>query len=321
MNKELRILILEDEAADVAIINRELRHSGIAFRSKRVESREDFLRELKEHPPDLIFSDHGLPSFDGFEALAIAQHQRPDVPFIFVTGAIGEEMATDALKRGATDCVLNSRLSNLIPAMQRARRLGEERTRRKEAEQALRESEERFRMLVEGVKDYAIIMLDPKGSIRSWNTGAELVQGYWASEIIGRHFSCFYTAEEADGGKPGETLERAKAEGRVEEEGWRVRKDGSRFWADAVITALRDNLGELRGFALVTRDITERKQAQEALQKTEEQYRLLVELCPDALLVQSDNRIVFANSAAARLLGADTGEQLIGKSVKEIVHP
>ncbi|PYL00297.1 MAG: hypothetical protein DME19_05585 [Verrucomicrobia bacterium] len=193
VNKELRILILEDVATDVVMINRELRKNGLAFRSIRVERREDFVRELQEEPPDLIFSDHGLPDFNGFAALALAQKMCPEIPFIFVTGSETEEMAVETFKKGATDFVLKGRMSNLAPAVQRALQLVEERKRRKEAEQALEKSEER--------------------------------------------------------------------------------------------------------------------------------YRHLVELCPDALFVQSDNHIVFANSAAARLLGADNIERLIGKSMKEVVHP
>jgi len=302
VNKELRILVLEDVADDVELINRELRKSGLAFRCKRVDTREDFVRELEHNPPDLIFSDHGLPTFHGFSALAIARNQCPDVPFIFVTGSQGEEMAAETFKGGATDYILKDRLSGLVPAVQRALHLGEERARRQAVEHALRESEERFRMLVQGVEDYAIIMLDPEGHITSWNTGAELVQGYGASEIIGRHFSCFYLAEDVKRGKPEKALELAKAEGRFQEEGWRLRKDGAPFWANAVITTLRDPQGELRGFALVTRDVTERKQAQEALQRSEERYRRLVERYPDAFLVPNDSRIASANSAAARLL-------------------
>src|SRR2546422_585911 len=272
-DKELSILILEDDAGDVVLINRELRKGGLAFRSKRVDTREDFVRELHQNPPDLIFSDHGLPAFDGFSALAIVRDKCPDVPFIFVTGSMGEEMAVETFKSGATDYVLKSRLSNVVPAVQRALNLAEERARRRQTEQALRESEERSRMLVEGGEDYAIIMLDGEGHVTSWNTGADLVHGYAASQIIGRHFSGFYPPEEVKQRRPDEALKIAATEGRYEEEGWRARSGGSPFWANVVITTLRDNRGELRGFAVVTRDITDRKQAQEALQKSEERYR------------------------------------------------
>ncbi len=137
-------------------------------------------------------------------------------------------------------------------------------TERKQAEEALRQSQERFRLLVEEVKDYAIFMLDPTGRIVSWNEGAQKIKGYTAEEIIGQHFSCFYVSEDVDRGKPNEELTLAASEGRWEEEGWRLRKDGSRFWADVVITALHDKDGNLLGFTKVTRDITEGKRAREA---------------------------------------------------------
>jgi PAS domain S-box-containing protein len=136
-------------------------------------------------------------------------------------------------------------------------------TDRRLAEEALRLSEERFRLLVEGVTDYAIFMLDPTGHILTWNTGAQLIKGYTADEIIGRHFSVFYPPEDVHNRKPEWELRIARQEGTYEEEGWRVRKDGSRFWANVLITALFDQHGELRGFGKVTRDMTERKQAEE----------------------------------------------------------
>jgi formate hydrogenlyase transcriptional activator len=138
-------------------------------------------------------------------------------------------------------------------------------TERKRAEEALRQSEEHFRLLVAGVKDYEIVMLDPQGRVTSWNSGAERIKGYRAEEIIGQHVSKFYTAEDVERGKPEHELKMAAAEGRFEDEGWRVRKDGSRFWANVIVTALKDEAGGLRGFAKVTRDFTERKRAEEAL--------------------------------------------------------
>jgi hypothetical protein len=134
-------------------------------------------------------------------------------------------------------------------------------TKRRQGEQSLRDSEERFRLLVESVKDYAIFMLDPEGRIVSWNAGAERLKGYRAEEIIGSHFSRFYPKEDLKAGKPARELEVAIAEGRYEEEGWRVRKDGSLFWASVTITAVHDPAGALRGFAKVTRDLTRQREA------------------------------------------------------------
>ncbi|MBZ5696053.1 MAG: sigma 54-interacting transcriptional regulator [Acidobacteriia bacterium] len=137
-------------------------------------------------------------------------------------------------------------------------------TDRKLAEEAIRLSEERFRRLVAEVKDYAILMLDPQGRVQSWNEGAERIEGYQADEIIGRHFSCFYPSEDIERGKPEEGLRIAARDGRWEDEGWRIRKDGSRYWASVVVTALHDPSGKVLGFTKVARDITERQRAREA---------------------------------------------------------
>ncbi|HEY1251610.1 MAG TPA: PAS domain S-box protein [Thermoanaerobaculia bacterium] len=133
-------------------------------------------------------------------------------------------------------------------------------TDRRRAEESLRESEERFRLLIEGVREYAIFALTPEGRIATWNTGAQRIKGYSADEVIGKSFSMFYTPEAAARGKPEWLLRAAVEHGSVEDEDWRVRKDGQRFWANVVITALRDEQGQLRGFAKVTRDLTERRQ-------------------------------------------------------------
>jgi PAS domain S-box-containing protein len=146
-------------------------------------------------------------------------------------------------------------------------------TERKRGEDALRESEERYRLLVSSVADYAIFLLTPDGTIASWNLGAERLKGYRADEIVGQHLSRFYTDEDRRNGVPDKGLARALAEGRHEAEGWRVRRDGSRFWANVVITALHGADGTHRGFAKVTRDLTDRKRADDALRGVLERER------------------------------------------------
>jgi PAS domain S-box-containing protein len=145
-------------------------------------------------------------------------------------------------------------------------------TERRKAEEALRQSEERFRMLVEGVSDYAIYMLDPTGRVTNWNVGAHRIKGYTADEIVGENFARFYTQEDREAGEPERALKTAAREGRFEKEAQRLRKDGTRFWASVVIDAIRDVDGNLLGFAKITRDITERIQAQAELEKTREAF-------------------------------------------------
>ena len=144
-------------------------------------------------------------------------------------------------------------------------------TQQREAQQALLEAEARFRILVQGVTDYAIFMLDPEGRITNWNSGAQRIKGYSPGEIVGEHFSRFYTPEDTASGTPTRAIETARETGRYEAEGWRMRKDGTRFWASVVIDAIRDEAGELIGFAKITRDMTEKREAQLRLEQSREQ--------------------------------------------------
>jgi PAS domain S-box-containing protein len=179
------------------------------------------------------------------------------------------------------------------------------------ANQGVASSEERFRALVAGIKDYAIFMLDPEGRVSTWNTGAELIKGYKPEEIIGEHFSRFYTREDIERGKPDYELKMAASTGQFEDEGWRVRKGGSKFWANVVITAVRDDHGKLLGFSKVTRDFTNRKKAEEALQLSERRFRALFEFSPDAVAVtNSEGRIAEINTQVEKLFGYSRAELL-----------
>lgn len=178
-------------------------------------------------------------------------------------------------------------------------------------DKTLSESEERFRLLVESVKDYAIFMLDPSGHVLTWNLGAQRLKGYRAEEIVGKHFSRFYCPEEVAKGRPEHELKIAAAEDRMEDEGWRVRKDGSRFWASTVITALRDQTGNLRGFGKVTRDITERRLAEELQRASEERFRAVAETANDAIVsADTHGNITYFNRSAELIFGYSAAEVL-----------
>ena len=193
-------------------------------------------------------------------------------------------------------------------------------TIRKQYESHLQESEELFHIQVECVKGYAIYMLDIQGNVLNWNEGAERLNGFRTEEIIGKHFSCFYPEEERNAGKPEEELKKASAEGWTEEEGWRVRKDGNRFWADEIISALHDKNGNLRGFSKVTHDISERKRAEDALRFIEARYRALYRENPTMIVtLDADLTVLSANPFCASQLGYTTDE-LEGQSVLKLFH-
>jgi PAS domain S-box-containing protein len=195
-------------------------------------------------------------------------------------------------------------------------------TAQRGAEEELRRSEERFRLLVEAVQDYAIFMLSPDGIVISWNPGAERLQGYLAHEIVGQHFRRFYPPEVQAAKHPEHELEIAARDGRYEEEGWRIRKDGSRFWANVAITAIRNDRGQHIGFAKVTRDITARREAEEALRQSEERFRLLVEAVQDyaIFMLDVDGHIISWNRGAQRLKGYSASD-IIGQHFRVFYPP
>src|SRR5918994_161033 len=195
--------------------------------------------------------------------------------------------------------------------------------RQRQTEGILHRSEDHFQLLAQGRRDYAIFMLDPQGRVVSWNPGAEHIKGYQEEEILGQHFSVFHTEDDVEQGHPEEELRVAANEGSYEEEGVRVRKDGSKFWAHVVITALKDEAGGLRGFAKVTRDITERKEAEErerllAHEKASlEQVSDILESISDAFYtVDWEWRLTYINRKAAELWGRSR-EQLLGQNIWE----
>jgi PAS domain S-box-containing protein len=207
-------------------------------------------------------------------------------------------------------------------------------------EEERRQTEEHFEQLVAGVRDYAVLLLDRPGNVLTWNAGAERIKGYQAHEIIGQHFSRFYPPDVIEQGWPAEELRRAAAEGRLEDEGWRIRKDGSRFWASVVITALREKGGEVRGFLKITRDLTERKQAEEkarrllqeeAARRTAEQYAQVIEGQREQLRVtltsigdavittDAEGRVTLLNPVAETLTGWTNGDA-VGQPLQTVFY-
>ena len=190
------------------------------------------------------------------------------------------------------------------------------------ADSSLADSPDLYRLLVESVEEYAIVAFDPKGYVLSWNTGASRLTGYDASEIVGSHISVFYTEADRAAGLPEHNLEIASRLGRFDGEGWRVKKDGSRFWAAVAIAAMRDDAGTLVGFAKVTRDLTERHKAQDALTKSEERFRLMVETVRDygIFMLDTKGNVSTWNEGARRIKGYEANE-IIGHHFSEFYPP
>jgi PAS domain S-box-containing protein len=252
------VLLVDDQPANLLVLRTVL--DGLGHTLVEARGGEEALARLGEREFAVVLLDVNMPGLDGFETARLirARAETRTTPIIFLTAY---EIDRDQSERGYALGAVDFLAKPLVPTAVRAKvaalvQLFEEKARaRRQAEQ--------YRLLVEGTSEYAIFMLDTEGRVVTWNTGAERLKGYSAQEIVGHHFSRFYPLEAVERGWPAEELRRAVAEGRVEDEGWRLRQDGSRFWANVVITALRNTDGSLLGFAKVTRDLTERRQAEE----------------------------------------------------------
>jgi PAS domain S-box-containing protein len=260
---DIRILLVEDSDLDAELIAARLRAERLPVTLTRALTREQFEAACDRGDFDVILCDYSLPAFDGPAALAIARERCPSVPFIFVSGMLGEEIAIDVLKRGAMDYVLKQRLERLGPAVRQAVAGRRERAEREEVEAKLRAAEHRYRLLVDNLEDYAVVMVDFDGRVTSWNVGAQRVLGYAEQEILGRSTAVFFTPEDRAAGAPEQERQTAAREGRALDDRWHVRKDGTRFFASGVLAARHDETGRLVGFSKVFRDITDRWRAEQ----------------------------------------------------------
>ncbi|HWF17809.1 MAG TPA: PAS domain S-box protein [Verrucomicrobiae bacterium] len=442
MSKKLRILMLEDSAADAELVEHQLRKSSLDFTIERVQTEETFARALQTILPDIVLSDYALPSFNGLEALRLLRKEESDIPFISLSGTINESQVMELIRLGATDCVSKRNMAKLVPAIQRALREVEHKRQKRQVEESLRESESRFRAIFEvagtgiAVEDLkgrivetnrtlqqmlgytaeelrqlsrqdfthgrdhsedqarfekllsgesehyqlekrfvrkdgriiwgrltvsmtrdaagqplfplvvieditkhqraeeaylqyaaifefsndAIVSQTFDGIIFNWNPAAERVYGYSASEANGRSISIILPPERED--ELSQILERIKRGERVDNiETTRVRKEGTLIHVSVTTSPIKDLAGKIIGASTISRDITERKQAEAALRESEENYRKLVELAPDGILIQCEGKYVYLNSAALEIFGAHSPKQVLGKSILDVVHP
>ena len=264
---QAKILLVDDDVRSLMAMETLLTGPGRTVIT--ADSGQEALRQVLRHDFAVILLDVRMPRVDGFEAAELIRQreQSRHTPIIFLSAVdkLDDDVfrglasgAVDYLFKPVVPEVLQSKVSVFVELY---------RMRERVKLQALRQGEERFSLLVDSIRDYSILLLSPEGTITSWNPGARLVEGYEASDVIGRNHAEFFTAEDIERGRPVEALEMAAAAGQHEDEGWRVRKDGSKFWANVMITAMKDEAGKLSGFARVARDLTERKAAEEQLRK------------------------------------------------------
>jgi PAS domain S-box-containing protein len=267
----LHLLLVEDNALDAELTISQLERADYKVDAQIVYTERDFIAALESSEFDIILADFVLPVFSGVEALTIANQRAPNTAFIFVSGVLGEEHAVDMLKRGATDYVLKQRLQRLPAVVRRALTEKAERQQRIAVERALRETETHFRLLVDALKDYAVITLDQAGRIRTWNSAAERILGFVAHDVVGKSAKVFFGEEDRDRNVFEQELETARREGSVSDDRWLWRKDGRSFFASGVTTAIRSENHELIGYSKIIRDVTEEHMAADALRVAKEQ--------------------------------------------------
>ncbi|MBU4447755.1 MAG: PAS domain S-box protein [Proteobacteria bacterium] len=321
MERSLRILILEDLPSDAELMVYELRQAEIAHSYRRVADREHFVAALAEDWPDLILSDFHLPNFDGLEALALAQATCPDKPFIFVSGAMGEEVAIDAVQRGATDYVLKDRLSRLARAVQRALREAEERQERRQAEAALKASEEKYRLLVKnlpgvvykGYVDCAVDFIDEKvEELTSYpKREFDTRNMKWHDILVTEDYQQFKTAFQRGLKESGSYIREYRIR----------RKDGEVIWIQDRGQIICGPGGQVEYISGVFFDITERRRAEEALRESEARFASFMRHLPGTAVMRDfKGRYLFANEAWERIQRRPR-QDWQGKTIAEVWPP
>jgi PAS domain S-box-containing protein len=314
LKSPLRILQLEDDPKDAELVQETLATDGFACQATRVETKTDFIASLELGGFDLILADYSLPSFDGLSALTLAREKCPDVPFIFVAGTLGEDVAIEALKIGATDYVSKTGLSRLVSSVKRALREAQERRGLSRAEEALREQAN----LLDLTHD-TVFVRNMDDVITYWNRGAEERYGWLSEEAVGR-----VTHELTQTSFPA-PLEEINAEllktGRWEGELTHTHRDGRTLTVASRWALQRNESGHPVAILETNNDITERKQAEAARRQTEEKYRDLINASPDAIcVIDADGIFVLVNPAGVRLAGRPEDE-LIGSSLADTYLP
>lgn len=269
--RPLRALLVEDSRLDAELLQVQLGRLYPQARLTLARDEAQALQALQGGGWDLILSDYELAGFTGADMLEHRNRTAPHVPFVFVSGVIGEDNAVELLKRGATDYVSKSRLARLGPVLQRALREADDRRARELAERQLRQADLRFARVVDSLRDYAVILLDDDGRIVFWNQAARGIFGYAAADVLGQSADLLFPAQDAAAGALAAQLRQARSAGKASDNRWLVARDGRRLWAEGVVTALEDDQGRAAGFCKLVHDGTQAYLAGEALRAAKEE--------------------------------------------------
>ncbi len=267
----LRTLLVEDSRFDVELLQAELLKSYPNARLEVLREEAAFAEQLRAGGWDLVLSDYELPGFTGADLLEHRNRIAPEVPFIFVSGVIGEDNAVELLKRGATDYVSKARLARLRPVLRRALREVDERQARALAERQLRHADMTFAKVVDGLRDYAVVLLDDQGRIQFWNRAAAGIFGWQAEEVVGRSAALLFPAESGAEAALQAEMRDARDHGKASDNRWLVARDGRRLWAEGVLTAMTDDDGAISGYCKLVHDATDDHLAAEALRAAKEE--------------------------------------------------
>jgi len=268
MGMPLRVLIVEDSENDALLLVRELRRGGYEPRFKRVETAAAMSAELKRREWDIVISDYVMPKFGGIEALRILKERGLDLPFIIISGKIGEETAVEAMKAGAHDYFMKDNLARLVPAIQRELQEVVVRRERKLADEALQQQAQ----IIDQIHD-SVVSTDLEGRVRSWNRGAERLFGYSAKEALGKHISFVYPEDQHEFLQQ-EVIKSLKKKGEHEIEVRMRKKSGEDFYVHLSLSLLRDREGSVAGMIGYSMDITDRKRAEDMLRQTTAQLEI-----------------------------------------------
>ncbi len=273
--RRIQILHLEDDPRDRELVRTLLTEAGLGCRFGYAQTCAEFMDALSAETWDVILASYALPAFEGCAALDIARKMKPQVPFLFLSAVLGEEVAVDTVKRGATDYVVKQRIERLVPAVRRALAEADAKRRFQQVEEQLNSTEHRFRLLIEGIREYAIYMVDGSGIVLSWNLGAKRIFGYSEEEVLGSSILPVFSHDGSGKEIYARLVHTAQRCGHAEEDLGLIRKDGSSFCGTVLFTTVYEGRPGLQGFAVITRDITERKRAaQEREESRQERARM-----------------------------------------------